>query len=375
MELLKQTETYRLYSTEYNGSPRFMGQVSIGGGKVKRRRFATLAQAEAWAAKFAKERDRKGAAFVSLNEPDRVIAFTAFDRARSKGYDLLDALTHYEKWLDDQADHRVSTSSAADEYLTDCLNRGLRDRSINSLRYTLESFALDYGDRTVCSIEPDDVRAWLGKHDQWSAQSRNSNLTRLTCWFRWCIELDYLKVAPVKKSMKHKVTKARPDVLSVEDATKLLDTAFEMDKEACGLIAVQLFAGLRPAEAADSDRSGWERLHLDENILTVDGKVERQRRIVKVSDNLKAWLEACGGWAQVNVRKRIDAIKAAAGVEIPQNAMRHSFASYHLAAHENASSTAHELGHFGNLRMLESHYRAVVKQSEAIKWWKITPNK
>ena len=55
----------------------------------------------------------------------------------------------------------------------------------------------------------------------------------------------------------------------------------------------------------------------------------------------------------------------AAGVmEWPDNALRHSFASYHLAQFKNAASTALELGHHDS-RITFAHYRELVKPTEA----------
>jgi integrase len=56
----------------------------------------------------------------------------------------------------------------------------------------------------------------------------------------------------------------------------------------------------------------------------------------------------------------------------PTNALRHSFASYHLAHHKNAASTAAELGHTSPV-MLYRHYREVVLPDAAAAWWQVVP--
>jgi integrase len=67
--------------------------------------------------------------------------------------------------------------------------------------------------------------------------------------------------------------------------------------------------------------------------------------------------------------------RAVAGInEWPQNALRHSFASYHLAHFKNAASTALELGHHDS-RVTFAHYRELVKPKEAARYWKLKPVK
>lgn len=56
----------------------------------------------------------------------------------------------------------------------------------------------------------------------------------------------------------------------------------------------------------------------------------------------------------------------------PPNALRHSFASYHLAHFRDAAQLALELGHT-TTEVLFNHYREVVTPEEAEKYWKIGP--
>jgi integrase len=56
----------------------------------------------------------------------------------------------------------------------------------------------------------------------------------------------------------------------------------------------------------------------------------------------------------------------------PPNALRHSFASYHLAHFQDAAKLALELGHT-NQHLLFRHYRELVKPASAAKYWSIVP--
>jgi len=73
-------------------------------------------------------------------------------------------------------------------------------------------------------------------------------------------------------------------------------------------------------------------------------------------------------------RELFEQARAAARIaEWPDNALRHSFASYHLAHFKNAASTALELGHHDS-RITFAHYRELVKPKDAEKYWDLSPS-
>jgi integrase len=56
----------------------------------------------------------------------------------------------------------------------------------------------------------------------------------------------------------------------------------------------------------------------------------------------------------------------------PPDVLRHSFASAHYAFHRDPARTAMTLGH-NNQDMLLTHYRDLMKPSDAAKYWQIVP--
>ena len=359
--------------TRKNGEVRWRVTVPNGRGGSTRKEFRTESQAQAWKDNWHRDREKKGKLFSSLRESDQVALVAAWDVARTKGFNVMDAVNHYARFLGDQAARKETVEAAVLIYVEDCLKRGLKDRSVGSVKNTLEPFAQRFGSLDVDAVTSAHVSQWVDSHPQWSARTVNNCLLRLGGFFRWAKEHDLTNVVPIKKSHRRKVEQEAPAVFAPGEAKHVLDVAFQKDKGIACLLAVQLFAGLRPAEAADAERSGLDKVDLEAGELWVKGKVERQRRIVKISENLAKWLEACGAWAQTNVRRRLEAVRDAAGIEWAHDITRHSFASYHLAAHEDAAKTAHEMGHAGNSQMLWQHYRAVVRKAEAEKFWNIVP--
>ena len=104
-----------------------------------------------------------------------------------------------------------------------------------------------------------------------------------------------------------------------------------------------------------------------------------QRRLVTVSENLAMWLAPYRKLVgpvrppSITYRRRFAAALKAAKIEHwPHNALRHSFASYHLAHHQDAAKTALELGHTESATLFR-HYRELVRPDEARAFWQIYP--
>ncbi len=56
----------------------------------------------------------------------------------------------------------------------------------------------------------------------------------------------------------------------------------------------------------------------------------------------------------------------------PNDVLRHSFASYHLAQWKNAPALALQMGHIDN-RVIFSNYRKVVTVRDAATYWNLYP--
>jgi hypothetical protein len=72
-----------------------------------------------------------------------------------------------------------------------------------------------------------------------------------------------------------------------------------------------------------------------------------------------------------NTATRLNYIGDKAGFGWRQNALRHSFASYRLAAIQDAAKVALEMGN--SPAMLFKHYRELVTPEAAAQWFAISP--
>jgi hypothetical protein len=60
----------------------------------------------------------------------------------------------------------------------------------------------------------------------------------------------------------------------------------------------------------------------------------------------------------------------------PKDVARHTFATAHYNAHQDAARTMAQLGHFGSPQMFLTHYKGVpMSAADAAAYWKIEPAK
>lgn len=179
---------------------------------------------------------------------------------------------------------------------------------------------------------------------------------------------------PVTHAIKPKLTETEIGILTVPQASALLRN---VRLEALAAVSISLFAGLRRSEI---ERLDWADLDLDEGYIHVPASKTKsaRRRLVRIQPCLLAILDKIQDRAgsiiasQWSYRRSLEsAIVASKITEWPTNALRHSFASYHLAHFKDASQLALELGHT-DTRVIFQHYRQLVKPKEAEKFWELS---
>jgi integrase len=206
-------------------------------------------------------------------------------------------------------------------------------------------------------------------------QTRNNFRRILNVAFNFARNRGYCVDNPAERSAKAKVVETPAGILSVEETARLLENAPEA---LIPYIAIGAFAGLRRAEL---ERLDWSEVDLNSRLIEVTARKAKsaRRRFVKIKPNLSLWLKSCakphGTVAPPNYRKLLERARRTAGIEAwPNNALRHSFASYYLAHFKKAGAAelALELGHT-NANLVFQHYRQLVKPEDGKRYWNIMP--
>ena len=248
---------------------------------------------------------------------------------------------------------------------------GKSKRYLDDLRNRLDCFAKTFGERMVATITSAEIDDWLDSLKV-SAITRNNYRRVLLLMFGYAVKRSYATSNPAAKTEEAKVVDSPPGILTVAETVRLLENASEL----LPYVAIGAFAGLRRAEL---ERLDWSEIDFDENFIEVTAKKAKtaRRRLVEMQPNLREWLlpvrKHAGKITPANFRKQFEAVRTTARIaEWPDNALRHSFASYHIAHFKDAKSLALEMGHT-TTTLIFSNYRQLVKPKEAEQYWNIRP--
>lgn len=283
----------------------------------------------------------------------------------------------------------------ADTYIRSLRQQNLNESYIIHARRIMERLCEAFGDTLLTEIKRENLELWLDKLPYSPVTKRNYRSTIRAAWTfferkEW-IEKNIAVALKCPKILKEEI-----GILSVQEAEQLLRANENEDREICGLLALGLFAGMRSSAIP---RVEFEEINFKiRGILTPAGKTKKGRRnyIEKLPDNLWAWLErtpkTAFGWNDRKFKKRKECafrraellvsahdikklakkgIKASLKLP-PHNAMRHSFASYHVAWKREFQDTALIMSH-KNTGILFDHYRGIATQTDAEKYFNIYP--
>jgi integrase len=243
----------------------------------------------------------------------------------------------------------------------------------------LTQFAECFNGKPVAEIISTEVDQWLRGLSDKETGKRLSPVTRnnfrrvLIVAFNFAKDRGYCIDNPAKQSAEAKEIDSAVGILTVEETARLIENAAP---KLVPYVALGAFAGLRRAEL---ERLDWKEVDLHDGLIEVTAKKAKsaRRRFVKIQPNLAKWLQPhaqlSGDVTSAHYRELLDSARESAGInEWPQNALRHSFASYHLAKFNDAAALALELGHT-NSNLVFKHYRQLVKPKQAEQYWKIAP--
>lgn len=181
-------------------------------------------------------------------------------------------------------------------------------------------------------------------------------------------------------------TASEIEILTPDEATALLRTAEKNFPQSVASFALQLFAGIRAEEITRLEAS-----HVNSDGIDLPASVTKKnrRRHITPSPTLAAWLEKypftpCTNWQEVS-----KAVRRLAGWAVesrlldkpplptrgawPQNALRHSHATYAIGAGVALETLLFEFGHSGTPALLRSNYVGRASKKQAVAFFAIGP--
>ncbi len=396
----------KIYQATVRGEPKHVLSSWIG---ATRRRFFfdTKTEAEEKLCAMEKEFYKTGDKFLWLDAAVKEELVVAQELACKAGVSVLAAvrkaiskknLAEAKPYSATDPATGTSIHSAIYQFLEEKKQKGCRPNTLRTLVSKLTLFASDgRGKAPITSLDRPMIVQWINSN-KWGTTSKNNARDGIVTFLNWCVTLKIIpenpaatieKYVPTEEEEKREMLSA-PKIIMPDKVGELFRAAAAQDAALLPYVALVFFAGLRPEREAAG--IVWEKIHFkgetnSHGVVNESDYIEvgnwlakdRQAREVPMQPALRDWLLHCRAaghalpvhnptvrWAKVRKSLKLT------GQHWPLDAARHTYASMHLMAFQNADTTRHSMGH-GNFEMLFKHYRRVLPQSTALKFWELTP--
>jgi integrase len=264
----------------------------------------------------------------------------------------------------------------ADEFVESRRGSGVTEIYVRNCKNSLKRFT-DRVSGNITDVTVADINRFLKGLEGLGPVSKNGIRRNLVTMFGFAKRNGYLhpdRKTAAEQSESFKEPETEIEIFTPEEMERLLLTAHA---RILPLIAIGGFAGIRSAEVC---RLNWQDIKWDRGHIEIAGKKAKTaaRRLVPLSDNLKAWLAPWRGETGkiISITDYSGALSdTAVKAKIPggwrQNALRHSFISYRVAETGDVARTSLEAGN--SPKMIFRHYREIVDGEAAKAWWSIRP--
>ncbi|MBC2595437.1 hypothetical protein H5P28_15085 [Ruficoccus amylovorans] len=360
-------------------------------GRRERKRFKIKADAYEYRAKIENEASGQVADYqlqrTSLSREELSDAEVA--RGLTKGRALGEIVSHYLK-LEETVSARMHLSlDQAVEYLLKHYRPELEEVSVTTAitRFlggkeharpkTLSHYESSL--KLLQRLDPNTLVHRIGLRELESLLSKYKNLNTqktyrrgLNTFFNWCVRRHHCLENPCSRLDSLPADSSPVRILRFEEVRRLLRAALLYQEGIMApVVAIGIFAGLRPSEIEDLKPSNIR----DEFIVVTGGKLRRKmNRRVPLPDILKNWLSKYPfDGLPAGSTYKMKSLKKATGAEVwVQDIIRHTSISYQLERDRDEAHTAFNNG--TSRAMIDSHYRDVVEDPQEVEaYWSLTP--
>jgi integrase len=255
-----------------------------------------------------------------------------------------------------------------------------RDRSWDFYESKLAPVRASFGERTMDEVSRADFRAWLAALEV-APTTRAGYVRAVRALWRWAARQEPPMAGPSPTEGLSGSTPTRGNTigfLAVPEVAAVLAEASPWRPA----LALMLFAGLRSEELAGRGKAAmtWRAVDVVGRTIRVpaeSAKTGRARLLQGLPEALWAWLGAPGQDAsRICPGLSINAVRWAQkrlGRAWPKNALRHTFATYAVAATGEPDRVAGWLGHEGGARLLHAHYAGLARRAEGEAFFALRP--
>ena len=338
-------------------------------GRRIRKGCSSLDDAKTFCQQKRIEITNKGTEVLNLTEQTRKDALAAMKLLQGTGVSILAAAKDYVSRHPPTQGETIRQT--CDRYLAAMQENKRRAISIYEKTLKFNTLCKTMGNASTAAVEELDIKAWAAGLQVGGATKdayTGAGLSMLN-FFRG------------KLKGRGSVDQKPPHTWGVTVVSDLFAKAEEFVPEIVPSLTVLFFAGVRPHEMM---RLSWAEIDLAAKLIRLTGEQTKTRtmRNVDLSGNALAWLTAYQGKGlvvkskSVYRRLQVKLMEKCKLEDWPTDVARHTFATMHYNAHQNAAATMAQLGHFGNPQTFVTHYKGVqAPAADVVTFWKILPTR
>ena len=363
-------------------------------GKWMRKQFADRDEAERFAALKRVEMENKGRAqqmiLSTLTQEQHDRAADAFTRLGTT-YTLAEVVNFFLKH------HRppeftIRTKDALKLYIDDKERDGVRDRTLVAIKSVLNQFIAKAQDPWIHEVTASTIESYLrglrakNGTDKATLKTWNNYRNDLNGFFSWCATSDAGTNRPftfenpvggVRKFSARQVREgqdAKPETTDTKDVLRIFSALMRWRGGVMArYFAYLYFAGIRPDELKRMSPREAELVNLKTRTITIPANISKTRheRHVSITDNLAAWLAAS---PTPIIPPNFDRLAkhARKHFSLSHDEARHSFISYHVAAHRSIGEAALQAGNSESI--VKRHYLNTHTEDEGGEFFRIVPD-
>ncbi len=360
------------------------------GGKRKRETFSKLTDAKERAHEVARAMLNGRLEVLELTKADREGHVHALQLLKPLGIPLHNAIEEYvalrshlgnEALLSAVKEYVARRRHVTDKRLPEIVDEllaakerdGLSGRYVETLRSHLRRFAGTF-QTNIGSVTARLIEEWLTAQNL-GPRGRNNIRTSIVTLFHFARARGYLPKGQPTEADDVPKAKDRGGKIGILTPKQLASLIKKATGDVRLYFALGAFTGIRSSEILKLD---WNDINFERGHITVSPEKAKTatRRLVPIQPNLMQWLAPYRGRTGRLFRSRRDAAKAIAfakeqGIDWPDNGLRHSYASYRLAAVSDTARVALEMGNSPQKLMI--NYRELADEHDAKAWFAITP--
>ncbi|MGN0861225.1 MAG: tyrosine-type recombinase/integrase [Candidatus Spyradosoma sp.] len=349
-------------------------------GRRISRKFATLAQAREFGARLAAEIATQGVEGIGVSAEDRALLRKA--KAICGNHDVLEALKWWKRHFHANPGGEKAVSDVWFEFL-EWLEKTERSAGhIRNVKATGKRFCAAFGVEALCSVTASRIVEWLlGLGVSPKTQRNFRGDIRGFFSFAKNVKGYIAEIPDVDARVLTRLKKSQTEILNAREAEAVLRDVEAREPEFLPYYALRLFAGLRASEAGKM-RGEW--IDFGKRTILVPGFFGGER-VCKtgedwlllpeiIPETVFAWLapaKKASGAVPVPNHTRREAVSRR--FSVPRNALRHTFATMHLALTRDEGKTCLATRHT-NIGTFRAHYRGVNQTAaEAAAFWALRP--